>query len=116
MVDGNPVAQPENPYYRSSTPLIAVIKYLSDLQNSAPLVMPETVRDPGFTVNSDPAFLYLIAKMCLQAGIYVDLACQCLHQYLALVSYNKSSYPCPGQLIQRGLVMLGLVLLKLNKN
>jgi hypothetical protein len=60
-------------YYKSSTPLIAVIKYLAHLRRvnmgaayiEEPLI-PSTVRDTGFCVRSDPTFLYKIAKMCLQ--------------------------------------------------
>lgn len=60
----------EKLYYKSSTPLIAVIKYLKHLRRmnnddkQTTNVEPRLVDDTGFCVRSNPDFLYQIAKIC----------------------------------------------------
>lgn len=63
-------------YYKSSTPLIAVIKYLEQKRGQAyaDQVKPAAVKDPGFCVRSEPKFLFLIAKMCFENKCFIDLA------------------------------------------
>ena len=41
-----------------------------------------TIRDLGFTISSDVTYLFTLAKMCYEGGIYIDLAIQCIYTYL----------------------------------
>jgi hypothetical protein len=49
----------------------------------------EHMKDTGFSVYSDPKFLYLIGKICTKSKCYFDLALQSFHDYLLIVSYYK---------------------------
>jgi len=66
-------------YYKSSTPMLAVAKYLKRFNKDESF---QTFKDPGFCVRSSPKFLYLVAKMCYQKGAFIDLASQCLYIYM----------------------------------
>ena len=50
----------------------------------------DQLRDTGFSVYSDPKFLYLIGRFCVQANVYIDLAIQCLRDYLVIMGYYKN--------------------------
>ena len=47
------------------------------------------MKDTGFSVYSDPKFLYLIGKICTKADMYPDLAIQSFHDYLMILTYYK---------------------------
>ena len=47
------------------------------------------IKDAGFSVHSDAHFLYLIGKMCVRANEYLDLAVQCLNDYLNILGFYR---------------------------
>ena len=96
------------PYYKSSTPLIAVIKYLQNKRQDVK-EPNKCVNDIGFCVRSDPAFLYQIAKMCLEHNMFIDLAVQSLHLYWQGMSYYRHFNDWQYRK-QRGWLMLAMLL------
>ena len=93
---------------RSSTPIIAVYRHLhllqkafekntrdvermEDLLNEMEVeqTVPEQVQDVGFSVLSNPKFLYHVGKICLKAELFNDLAIQCLYDYLTVCGFYK---------------------------
>ena len=53
-----------------------------------------TTKDTGFSVHSSPDYLLEIAKICLEAKCFQDLALQCLNEYISILTYYKEF---PGQ-------------------
>jgi hypothetical protein len=83
-------------YYKSSTPLVAVVKYIQHLKrtNSQTVIHQQSdITDCGFCVRSDPYFLYFIAKMCVKTGLYIDLAIQSLYEYMQHLTYYRHFDP-----------------------
>jgi len=86
--------QVNNRYYKSATPLIAVIKYLQHLKRVNNQTQDESldfmkIKDFGFCVRSCPDFLLSVAKICLKLNQYIDLAVQCLLEYHQSLAYYK---------------------------
>lgn len=107
-------------YYRSSTPLICVIKYLQHIRrlNSAEEcieVLPEAVNDFGFCIYSDPSWLFIIAKMCVKWNVYIDLAVHCVQLFLQMVNYYKH-FLLVELLDTKGQLLLANILLKMSTN
>ena len=49
----------------------------------------EFMKDTGFSVYSDPKFLYLIGKICAKSKILPDLSLQSFYDYLLILTYYK---------------------------
>lgn len=49
----------------------------------------EYMKDTGFSVYSDPKFLYLIGKICVKSKQYSRLALQSFYDYLMILTYYK---------------------------
>lgn len=49
----------------------------------------ENLKDTGFSVYSNPKFLYLIGKICVRSTSFIDLALQSFHDYLLIITYYK---------------------------
>lgn len=114
MKDGLPSLAIGRRFYKSSTPLIVVIKYLQALRrlgfNQDEQILPPTVKDSGFCVSSDPKFLQLIVKLCLRWKVFLDLAVHCSHIYQQYTSYNKNFNPDWQCKVTRNRVLMVLAL------
>jgi len=51
------------------------------------------VKDTGFSVYSDPHFLFKIGKICANSGEYLNLGLNSLHDYLLIMDYFKEYLP-----------------------
>jgi hypothetical protein len=49
----------------------------------------EHMKDTGFSVYSNPKFLYIIGKICVKSHSLFDLAFQSFNDYLMIISYYK---------------------------
>lgn len=96
--------------------MIAVVKYLQSIRPSQPEVLPQSVKDSGFCVRSDPSFLYKIAKICLDNSIFIDLAVQCLFRYSQVMSYYRNFNDWSSLKQSRAKLLLGLILKTLANN
>lgn len=79
-------------------------------------IHPDGIQDFGFTVNSDVSYLFLIAKICAKAEIFVDLAVGSLYIYLSYLAYYKEWLPAFEAHRLRALTLLGMVMVRCAKD
>jgi len=75
---------------RSSCPRIALLKFQGGApSNDLEFDAREFIKDTGFSVFSDPHFLYLMGKFCAKSGSHLDIGLQALSDYMLIMNYYR---------------------------